>query len=1346
MKKIVLFLILLVQMSWSQTPIYQWNFNSSLDDSTNTFSFTSSPNVAGYYTADRFGNANSAYATPQGTNVQLSVSGLSNLPQGSNARTISVWMKFNASYTSDIGIFEYGTQANSQVCGLTQQGNSQSVPNSLKAYGYSNDFTSPSNSAAFNFATTNTEWYHYVLTYDIGMLRVYRNGNLLIEQNNATWNTQGTTLRLLSNIATFLGGTNYNVNIDDLKIYNTVLSQTQINQMYQTEFPVSNTNLISYFPFSNSYNATIGNYAFAPVNSGSLSYVTGANGQGVNIGNSNALANGGGYGSGDLANALSNQNLTVSFWMKRNANATNAYETASELFGSMYFRDRPSSINISLRRETGVATGTNGANASFFSNSSYFNENLLNKWIHVAQVFFTEGGLRYFAVYINGELKNAGLVSSNPIYKYNSVVSLGGGTDAGGNFMLSKYANIAIDEVMYFNRALSFPEILSLRYYEPSNTPPPCPTGDVTLTTQAEVDALASCTSINGNLTINGGGNSLDFSPLNGITSISGNLQITGVSSNVSNFLPNLTSIGGHIRVLSNSFTSFGGFSSLTTVNNEIAFRYNTTLTTISGFGNITNINSFLIFDGNTNLSSINAFGNLNTVDGFLLYDSKLQNLNFLSSLTLNKGFLSVQANPLLTSVFFPNMVIHNFTNNFPGGKYFYISENPILTSVGNIDFNGSSTCENFMFRNNPLLNAVNNLSTSNFSVIYGVRIQNNPQLPNLNFLQNLVSCDGLFLRELSSITNLNGLSNLTQPALSNWVEIINNSSLVSLNGLSASNINFNNRHLILDNNNALNDISSLSGIQLNNINGLTITNNGQLATCASTWLCDYIATGKPLTVSGNATGCESVSVINTICTNPCPTGNVTLTTQAEVDALASCTTITGNLTISGGGNALDLSPLSNISSITGNLFITSVSNNQVNIFPNLTTVGNGIAIQNNTFQQFSGFNSFTTLTAGTLQFLNNSQLQTISGFNSLISLTSGGNLGFVGNSNLETINAFSNLQTINGLLIRNTKLTNINFMTSLNTNNGQLSIESNPLLTNATFPNMVNHNFSNGTTGVRYIRFINNILLTSIGNINFNGSSNCESLLIQSSPLLDTITNLNSTSNFYVVGIVQITGTALQNLSFLQGLTECIGLTLSNNSSLQNLNGLSNLTGIGGNVNISNNPQLSNLNGLNTTSINLYNNSVTINNCANLNNINALSVIPVSSISSLTITNNSQLATCASTWLCDYAATGKPLTITGNATGCESVAAINTACAALSNSDFNLAEVSLFPNPTDAIFSIEVPNEVVKQVRIFDVTGKMLLDSNQSTFNVSAFSSGIYMVNIVTESGKTGVSKLVKK
>ena len=479
-----------------------------------------------------------------------------------------------------------------------------------------------------------------------------------------------------------------------------------------------------------------------------------------------------------------------------------------------------------------------------------------------------------------------------------------------------------------------------------------------------------------------------------------------------------------------------------------------------------------------------------------------------------------------------------------------------------------------------------------------------------------------------------------------------------------------------------------------------------------------------------------------------CPTGNVTLTTQAEVDALASCTTITGNLTISGGGNALNLAPLNNITSITGTLFITGVSNNQVNIFPNLTTVGNGIAIQGNTFQQFGGFNSFITLTSGSLQFLSNSQLQTISGFNSLNSITSS-NLAFVTNNNLEVINAFSNLQNANGLLIRNTKLTNLGFLSSLQTNNGQLSIEGNSLLTNATFPNMVNHNFSNGTTGQRYLRIQNNPVLTTIGNINFNGSNNCESITINGSSI-NSIAPFG-TNGFSVNGLVLLANNVLPNLNFLQHLNSCGAVQINGCAQIPNLTGLANLTTITGQgstlgLNITNNVNLTSLNGLNATNVLLSNVPVSVNSNSNLTNINALSSIPVSGISSLSISSNGQLATCASTWLCDYVATSKPLTVTGNAVGCETVSVINSACTALSTSDFDLNEISLYPNPTNSVFNLEIPNEVVKQVEIYDFSGKKLLKSNQHQIDVSSFATGIYMVQIQTESGKTGVSKLVKK
>lgn len=844
MKKIVLFLILWVQVSWGQTPIVHFPFNGSISDATSTYAFAANQGAVTNFVNDRFGNSNSAYATPYNVNQVLTTS-VPNLPQGNAARSISVWVKYGGDLdtTNSVAVVGYGSFASNQYCGVLHE----FFNSRLQGIGFNNDPYGTTNAVPYIPNEAINEWNHIVLTFQGTNLKMFYNGKVVMDLPSVSWNTNGTQLKL--NFNSILSSSSlYRLLFDDLKVYDVVLTESQIQQMYVNESPLNQTGLLGYFPFENNLN----DYNF-----GSSNLTFGNNGQ-YNTGVSgNAVSFGGGnyHGTTNLSASFPSDNFTVSFWYNRTGNAANQFETALELFGSLYFRNGWQNGSYF---DVGIAT----------SGSSF--TNVLtpvapqNTWVHVAIVFKIVNGVRRICMYQDGTMQfSANTTVNQPMNKFNNVISVGTGTDASGNVMTSKNANnMRMDNLYLFGRALSQTEIMALRYQVPSS----CPTGNVTLTTQAQVDALASCTTITGNLTINGGGNALNLAPLNGITSISGNLQITGVSSNISNFLPNLTSIGGYIRVLSNSFASFGGLNSLTTVNNEIAFRYNTTLTTISGFGNITNINSFLIFDGNTNLSSINAFGNLNTVDGFNLYDSKLQNLNFLSSLTLNKGLLSVQANPLLTSVFFPNMVIHNFTNNVPGGKYFYISENPILTSVGNIDFNGSSTCENFMFRNNPLLNAVNNLSTSNFSVIYGVLIQNNPQLPNLNFLQNLVSCDGLFLRGLSSITNLNGLSNLIQPALSNWVEIINNSSLVSLNGLSASNINFNNRHLILNNNNALNDISSLSGIQLNNINGLTITNNGQLATCASTWLCGYIATSKPLTVSGNAIGCESVVAVNSAC------------------------------------------------------------------------------------------------------------------------------------------------------------------------------------------------------------------------------------------------------------------------------------------------------------------------------------------------------------------------------------------------------------------------------------------------------------------------------------------------
>lgn len=96
MKKTVLFLILFAQLGWSQTPIYEFNFNNSLlATGSSTLGFTSYTNGAPgttFYYPDRFGaNESALIRTPNNTNYFVS-STLPDLPVGNQARTISFWV------------------------------------------------------------------------------------------------------------------------------------------------------------------------------------------------------------------------------------------------------------------------------------------------------------------------------------------------------------------------------------------------------------------------------------------------------------------------------------------------------------------------------------------------------------------------------------------------------------------------------------------------------------------------------------------------------------------------------------------------------------------------------------------------------------------------------------------------------------------------------------------------------------------------------------------------------------------------------------------------------------------------------------------------------------------------------------------------------------------------------------------------------------------------------------------------------------------------------------------------------------------------------------------------------
>lgn len=832
MKKLLLFLVLISYGLVAQTPIYKFSFNGNVIDDTGNHIFDSGTGLTNItYVNDRFGNSSGALRMKNKTPIRTNA-GLTALPQGTNPRSISVWVSYlDMNPANDVVVGGYGTETNSNFCGIYQQ------DNRVTAFSWLNDVNSPIGER-YKFKNYGNNWYHYVLTYDGTTVKVFRNGNLVISDIPASpWNTNGFRIILGSSGSTVLAGGEF-MAYDDLEVYNTVLTEAQIQAMYTSQNPTNTTDLVAYFPFNGNLNSHDGSHTFVNMPSApGGTYTSGYNGQGLMFNGTQ------GFQNSSIASVMNNNNFTVAFWQKRSQLPVSGLavgEIPVEAFGSLGVGEK---FDTSARD---LAYLNYTASSSLTSFKPFDKD--LNEWYHVAVQFVDLGNVDYMFYYVNGEFVNAveGVINQNfSLHRFHNLFTIGMGTDNSGNPTVNKAANCEIDELYVFNRVLTVPEIMALRYQTLSA---PCPSGDVTLTTQAEVDALASCTTISGFLNVNANNAALDLSPLNNITTINGALTVQGLTNNQLNIFPNLTTVTGSIQIRSNTFTEFSGFNSLTTASNGLQVLQNTNLTSFSGFNSLVNINgSNLGILLNNNLATINAFGNLQGINGLLIRNTQLTNLSFLSSLNNNSGQLSIESNPLLTNATFTNPVSHCFCTGISGADYVRIQNNPLLTTVGNVtlqsSLSGNPAIQFFQISNNPLLSSVGmslDASATGSSVVNNITLSTNANLSNLGFLNdiNVTSCNILNILN-SPITTLNALSSLT-----------NVSSTISLSG-----------------NLSLTDISGLNNININNLTGVTIVSNSQLATCEATWLCNYLDTTSPITsISNNAVGCEDETAVINAC------------------------------------------------------------------------------------------------------------------------------------------------------------------------------------------------------------------------------------------------------------------------------------------------------------------------------------------------------------------------------------------------------------------------------------------------------------------------------------------------
>jgi uncharacterized repeat protein (TIGR02543 family) len=109
--------------------------------------------------------------------------------------------------------------------------------------------------------------------------------------------------------------------------------------------------------------------------------------------------------------------------------------------------------------------------------------------------------------------------------------------------------------------------------------------------------------------------------------------------------------------------------------------------------------------------------------------------------------------------------------------------------------------------------------------------------------------------------------------------------------------------------------------------------------------------------------------------------------------------------------------------------------------------------------------------------------------------------------------------------------------------------------------------------------------------------------------------------------------------------------------------------------------------------------------------------------------------------WSGDVSGTTNSITITMN--GNQTVEANFSSTASIK--DANKIDVLVYPNPMSNFLTIQL-DEKIKVGKILDVTGKEIKTFYKNKINTSDISTGIYILQIVSESGKIAIKKIIKK
>jgi len=139
---------------------------------------------------------------------------------------------------------------------------------------------------------------------------------------------------------------------------------------------------------------------------------------------------------------------------------------------------------------------------------------------------------------------------------------------------------------------------------------------------------------------------------------------------------------------------------------------------------------------------------------------------------------------------------------------------------------------------------------------------------------------------------------------------------------------------------------------------------------------------------------------------------------------------------------------------------------------------------------------------------------------------------------------------------------------------------------------------------------------------------------------------------------------------------------------------------------------------------------------------------IDPSTIADLILENSNNLTTCAVNSICDYLDNGGVASISGNATGCNSVAEVQSACSPVAAIEIggDTGEIEVSPNPTTGLVEIAggKTGQTIAILRVTDVNGRLVpydVFAENSSINLANQPDGMYFITL-----KTGSQILLKR